>query len=268
MVPAVDRNSPQPYYLQIAAVLRARVASGEYAPGHPMPSEQEMTAEFGVTRATVRNALRQLRDARIIRTERGKGSVVEPQQVEQSLLRFYSFGRDLPQRGYDLRTHMLSLEEMELGPSDASLLGRRDCTAYTLERLRYLGERPFIFETISLPVDVVPGLALLAAADLERRRRGEGKTPADGSKLAPREFEASIYDLLENRYGVHVERAQESLSPRRAGVRAAELLDIREDEPVFVTERITRAVGRERPVELRRSVIRGDMITLSTELSL
>ncbi len=245
-IPAIDRNSPQPYYLQIAAVLRARVASGEYAPGHPMPSEQEMTAEFGVTRATVRNALRQLRDARIIRTERGKGSVVEPQQVEQSLLRFYSFGRDLPQRGYDLRTQILSLEEMELGPSDAALLGRQICAAYTLERLRYLGERPFIFETILLPVEVAPGLAL----------------------PAPGELESSIYDLLENRYGVHVERAQESLSPRRAGVRAAELLDIREDDPVFVTERITRAVGRERPVELRRSVIRGDMITLTTELSL
>ena len=58
-------------YEQIAAVLRGRVVAGELEPGHRLPTETMLATEFGVSRATVREALRQLDAQSLIRTSKG-----------------------------------------------------------------------------------------------------------------------------------------------------------------------------------------------------
>ena len=44
-------------YLQLAALLREEIQSGELAPGQKMSSENELTALYGFSRQTVRHAL-------------------------------------------------------------------------------------------------------------------------------------------------------------------------------------------------------------------
>jgi DNA-binding FadR family transcriptional regulator len=58
-------------YEQVAAALRARVVAGELAPGARLPTEMMLAAEFGVSRATVREALRLLAAESLIRTAKG-----------------------------------------------------------------------------------------------------------------------------------------------------------------------------------------------------
>lgn len=58
----VDRHDPTPIYLQIAAILRAKILSGEYRPRQVLPSEQQLMQEHEVARATVRHAIEALRD--------------------------------------------------------------------------------------------------------------------------------------------------------------------------------------------------------------
>jgi len=58
-------------YEQIAAVLRGRVVAGELEPGERLPTEMMLATEFGVSRATVREALRQLDAQSLIRTSKG-----------------------------------------------------------------------------------------------------------------------------------------------------------------------------------------------------
>ena len=58
-------------YEEIAAVLRGRVVAGELEPGHRLPTETMLATEFGVSRATVREALRQLDAQSLIRTSKG-----------------------------------------------------------------------------------------------------------------------------------------------------------------------------------------------------
>lgn len=70
---------PDPIYLQIAAVIRDRIARGVYPPLRQIPSEADMVEEFGVSRNTVRAAVRVLNAERLTRTVRGKGTYVEPQ---------------------------------------------------------------------------------------------------------------------------------------------------------------------------------------------
>jgi GntR family transcriptional regulator len=72
----VEHVSPVPVYRQIAAMLRARIESGELAPGMPLPSEVAVMQETGVARDTVRKAVALLRDEGLVITVQGKGTFV------------------------------------------------------------------------------------------------------------------------------------------------------------------------------------------------
>lgn len=63
-------------YKTIAASLRQRIMSGEYVSGAPLPSEAELTAEYGVARNTLRRALSELENERLITVLPGRGRVV------------------------------------------------------------------------------------------------------------------------------------------------------------------------------------------------
>lgn len=64
-------------YVEIAEKLRARIKSGEYEPGDRLPSEPHIQEEFGgVSKATVRAAMAQLRSEGLVETRHGLGTFV------------------------------------------------------------------------------------------------------------------------------------------------------------------------------------------------
>jgi DNA-binding GntR family transcriptional regulator len=65
-----------PKYAQVITALQQRIESGEYPPGSLLPSEHQLSAEFGTARPTVVRALRVLRQEGWIDTQQGKGSFV------------------------------------------------------------------------------------------------------------------------------------------------------------------------------------------------
>src|SRR5579875_331287 len=65
-----------PKYAQVIDELRRRIEAGEYPPGSLLPSEHQLTDEFGIARPTVVRALRVLRQDGWIETQQGKGSYV------------------------------------------------------------------------------------------------------------------------------------------------------------------------------------------------
>jgi len=75
----IDRADPRPPYVQIAAAIRAAILSGELEPGAQLPSGAELAGLFGVTRATVGNAIRALRDEGYVRSRAGSGVYVQNQ---------------------------------------------------------------------------------------------------------------------------------------------------------------------------------------------
>ncbi|MFF3086339.1 GntR family transcriptional regulator [Streptomyces nojiriensis] len=71
----MEYDPTRPKWVQIADVIRHRIASGEYRPLHQL-SEVQMEREFGVTRTTVRKATAALREEGLIMTTPGIGSFV------------------------------------------------------------------------------------------------------------------------------------------------------------------------------------------------
>jgi GntR family transcriptional regulator len=74
----IDHYSEVPLYRQLAAVIRARIESGELARLDPLPSESTLEQEFGLGRDSVRKALAVLREEGLIFTIQARGSFVGP----------------------------------------------------------------------------------------------------------------------------------------------------------------------------------------------
>lgn len=73
---------PTPVYQQIAQIITARIARGDWQPDRPIPSEAQMVQEFGVSRATVRNAVKYLAEQGAVYVVPQRGTYVK-KQTEQ-----------------------------------------------------------------------------------------------------------------------------------------------------------------------------------------
>jgi len=70
-------DSPQPLVDQIRSGIRQAIATGELAPGDPLPTVRQLAADLGINLNTVARAYRQLEADGLVSTRRGRGSVVE-----------------------------------------------------------------------------------------------------------------------------------------------------------------------------------------------
>ena len=76
----IDHGGPEYLYLQLAALLREQIRSGQLPPRSRVPSLNDLTADYGVAEMTVRKALRVLIDEGLIETRPGRGTFVKGQQ--------------------------------------------------------------------------------------------------------------------------------------------------------------------------------------------
>ena len=74
----IDHEGDVPVYLQLAAILRAQIESGELVPRRPVPSERTLTQRYGVAGGTVKKAIQVLRDEGLVHTVIGRGVYVVP----------------------------------------------------------------------------------------------------------------------------------------------------------------------------------------------
>lgn len=73
-----SRKESGPRYLQLAGDLREEILAGRYGAGNSFPTENELCQRYGVSRFTVREALRRLQAEGLIERKRGSGTRVQP----------------------------------------------------------------------------------------------------------------------------------------------------------------------------------------------
>jgi GntR family transcriptional regulator len=74
--PAIDRDGPEPVYVQVARHMAGRIRSGEWVPGRRLPPERELAEFYGVAYDSVRRATAMLREQGLIVTVHGRGTYV------------------------------------------------------------------------------------------------------------------------------------------------------------------------------------------------
>lgn len=76
----IDQLDPRPLWGQLAAILLDRITSGELEPRQVLPSESQLQQEYGVSRGTVRRAVKALGEQGWTVTLQGRGTFVAPKE--------------------------------------------------------------------------------------------------------------------------------------------------------------------------------------------
>ena len=148
-------NSTIPLYRQIAQVLLTRAQSGMGAHLH-LPSEIALTAEFGVSRTTIRQALDILKQQKLLQSRRGVGTrFVRPPETPK---RVASSGDPL-HAGLGTKARVLASDHVD-APADAAAFfgidaGARVCR---IVRLHVLDDEPLSVVISYLPPEFAPAL--------------------------------------------------------------------------------------------------------------
>jgi GntR family transcriptional regulator len=74
----IEPDGPVPPYLQLVEILAERIERGDWQPNRPIPSETQLTQEFGIARGTVRRAIAVLRERSLVFTVPQRGTYVAP----------------------------------------------------------------------------------------------------------------------------------------------------------------------------------------------
>ncbi len=226
----VDRNSPMPLWAQVLGDLRRRIARGEYR--SRFPSDAELTAWYGVSRHTIREAVRRLQADGIVERGRGRGTFVRPRQIEQPLGALYSLFRSVEEQGYTQRSIVRYLEERRDAEAAKMLgLSAEEPLIY-LERLRLADDEPIFLDCSWLPAAVARPL-------LE----------VDFTHTA-------LYRELRRRCGIAPDAGWERLLPAMPDPEQRRLLGLRAGIPALSIERL--ALSDAVPVEWRHGLVRGD----------
>lgn len=81
----IDPTADRAVFRQLADLLRDQIASGELAPGDPLPSELRLAQEYGLSRTSVRQAIAILRSEGLINVERPRGTFVRPAEATETV---------------------------------------------------------------------------------------------------------------------------------------------------------------------------------------
>lgn len=152
---AFDNLSP--LYEQVARRLLADVEAKRLAEGQFLPPEPELCDRFGVSRITVRRAISDLCDqGRLIR-QQGRGTLVAPRKVTQTLVSLGGFSEMFQGRG--VKRVVIDHHRGEIEPKVALKLGLPETTRlHRFLRLIHANDVPMTLETLFIEAGRFPGL--------------------------------------------------------------------------------------------------------------
>jgi GntR family transcriptional regulator, histidine utilization repressor len=113
----------KPRYTQVMIYLQDGIKQGTWQPHQRVPSENELTELFDVSRMTARRALQELADAGQLYRRKGMGSFVSPPKHESQLLSVNNIEEEAKQEGFEFKSKVLELKHRPLPEHIAEIWG-------------------------------------------------------------------------------------------------------------------------------------------------
>jgi GntR family transcriptional regulator len=200
-------------YQEIAQVLRERIA--DVGRGHVLPSESDLSAEFGVSRVTVRRALETLRDEHLVESRQGFGWFSATTPLQQRLTQLDTIERQLEERGMRPQRQII---EFAFVAAPAHVAARLHCDhVLRVKRINRADGEPFAVVTVWCPAGLGQNMS---RGDVERQ---------------------PFYELL----GIPLRGATQTIGAASASPADAALLAVPVGSPVLRCERLTTSTAGE-----------------------
>lgn len=241
--PGIDRRSPVPLYFQLARLLADAIAEGELVGGHRLASEHEICDQYGVSRATVRQALQRLENEGLVERHKGRGTFVADSRHRSWLLQSSAgfFQDEVGRMGLNVTSRVLRAEVAPLPHWAVEALDLPEGSkGAILERLRY-----------------VDGRVALHVSDYLPKRLAE-------PTLSLSE-EGSLYDRLEQAEGVTVAGGRRILESTRAAPEVAKLLEVGPRTPLLLVESVSWDAAAQ-PFHCYHAWVRTDRMRIEVEV--
>lgn len=154
-------------HVQLADILRERIYSHEWAVNARIPSEHELMQQFGISRGTVRRALKSLVEEGLLVQQHGRGTfVAEPGISHPAGVRPISFAESLHRQGKAFVTRVVDKRVIPAPADVAYELDVKPATAVMfMRRVRLVDGEPVMCQESWSSLSECPGLD---AMDFER----------------------------------------------------------------------------------------------------
>ncbi|WP_441919890.1 GntR family transcriptional regulator [Phyllobacterium sp. TAF24] len=201
----IDRNHPEPLYVQLRIILKSMIDARQLQLNDKLPSERELVQLYGVSRITVRQAIKDLENLGFLQTRAGKGIyVTEPKPTyEIEIVRSFTETAEANNRkpGMQLLTGAVIQADLDITRPLSLPAGSN---VVFIERLRFLDDLPVVVQRDWFAEAIAPGIL-----DIDWN---------NGNR--------SLYAEFNTRYGVVPTRGQSTLSARLASEQEAKLLQL------------------------------------------
>jgi GntR family phosphonate transport system transcriptional regulator len=155
----VHRQDGIALWRQIFGRLQGDIASGRLKPGTQLPTEAELSAQFGVNRHTVRRALEELSRDGLVRVEQGRGSFVAEDVLDYNVEARTRFSEWIRKHNKEPSGIVRQLREIPADQRVAAGLGvRGGSRVVVLERLGFADDRPVSLARHYFPTSRLKGI--------------------------------------------------------------------------------------------------------------
>ena len=232
---ALDKSNPTPLYYQLKQILKEGIEKGVWKPGETIPTENEIVAQYGISRSTARQAILALVHDGYLRREKSKGTIVNSRTARVRFLgSLMSFSSEMATKGIPHSAQVLEQKIIQPDPEIAKKLNLSPGEeVYYLKRLRHVSDQPFLVDQHFIPYRLCPGI---------ETKYGDNK---------------SLYELLQKDYGFDLHHGTIEFEPINPPNREIiDLLRISASTNLMYAERVVYSRD-EKPLDYFQAYIHG-----------
>lgn len=222
-----------PVYIQIHNEIRKEIESGKWAVGERIPSERQLSQDFDVSRMTLRQAIQTLVDEGILQRQVGSGTYVASSKVQEKMSGTTSFTEITESQGKKPSSKTVSYHVADPSISEIEKLKLKNGDqVLRMERIRYADKQPICFEVATIPIEIV-------------------------NSLNKKDITSSLYKALEDKAGLKLGDATQTVSAILASEKIANFLNVKRGSAILRVRQVT-TLDDNRPFEYVRSQYAGD----------
>ena len=217
----------EPMYIKIHNQIKRDVENHVYKVGDRIPAERQLAVKFGVSRMTLRQAIKTLEEEGILERRLGSGTYVASQKVQEKMSGIMSFTEITQANGQIPSSKLISYQIGKPSLSEKERLNLNpDSEVLRMERIRFADETPICYEVVTIPYHLV-------------------------ENLSKDNISTHLYETL-NKNGYRIGRVTEHISAAVANENDARLLNAKKGEALITRRQVTE-LSNGQPFEYTRA---------------